>query len=166
MKKGKLVKYSDREYLERCIALAEEALADGDEPFGSVLVSSDGTVLREARNRAVTGDPTQHPEFELARWAAQNLAPDVRRAAIVYTSGEHCPMCAAAHAWAGLGPIVIATSTAQLTHWMATWDAASSPITALAINQVAPYVPVFGPFPELEARVRALHHRRISPSSG
>lgn len=26
-----------------------------------------------------------------------------RAAATVFTSGEHCPMCSAAHAWAGLG---------------------------------------------------------------
>ena len=160
------MKPSDRGYLERCIALAEEALAAGDEPFGSVLVGADGTVLREARNRAVTLDPTHHPEFELARWAGQTLAPEVRRAATVYTSGEHCPMCAAAHSWVELGPIVFATSTAQLTDWMATWDIVPPPIEPLSINQVAPHVPVFGPVPEFEARVRALHHRRISGRGG
>ena len=32
-------------YLKRCVALAEEALKAGDEPFGSVLVSRDGEVL-------------------------------------------------------------------------------------------------------------------------
>ncbi len=28
----------DRRWLRRCVELAEEALADGDSPFGSVLV--------------------------------------------------------------------------------------------------------------------------------
>ena len=31
-------------------------------------------------------------------------------ACTVYTSGEHCPMCSAAHAWVGLGRIVYAVS--------------------------------------------------------
>lgn len=88
----------DTQHLDRCIALADEALQAGDEPFGSVLAAADGRTLHEARNRVATGDATQHPEFELARWAAQNLSPEERRASTVYTSGEHCPMCSAAHA--------------------------------------------------------------------
>ena len=72
------------------------------------------TVLREDRNRVPDGDQTRHPEFELARWAAANLTPEERAAATVYTSGEHCPMCAAAHAWVGLGRIVYAGSRRKL----------------------------------------------------
>jgi tRNA(Arg) A34 adenosine deaminase TadA len=93
-----MIDESDLRHLRRCVDLATEALDAGDEPFGSVLVGSDGTVLAEDRNRvASVGDPTRHPEFELARWAAANLASAERAAATVYTSGEHCPMCAAAH---------------------------------------------------------------------
>src|SRR5699024_9910450 len=93
-------------YLERCIALAQEALEAGDEPFGSVLVDFKGSILQEDRNRIAGGDATMHPEFELARWAANNMSPEARAQATVYTSGEHCPMCAAAHAWVGVGRIV------------------------------------------------------------
>ena len=38
---------TDRQYLQRCVELAAEALASGNEPFGSVLVSGDGNVLFE-----------------------------------------------------------------------------------------------------------------------
>lgn len=96
---------NERAYLRRCLDLAREALEAGDQPFGSVLVGADGRILAEDRNRTSSGDSTRHPEFELARWAANNLSPEERAAATVYTSGEHCPMCAAAHAWVGLGPI-------------------------------------------------------------
>ena len=79
-------------YLRRCVELAAEAVEMGDFPFGSVLVAADGTVLAEDRNREVTAeDPTSHPEFALARWAAMNLTPPERAEATVYTSGEHCP---------------------------------------------------------------------------
>ncbi|NLC01850.1 MAG: nucleoside deaminase, partial [Pseudomonas formosensis] len=33
-----MISEQDRKYLQRCIELAAEALAAGDEPFGSVLV--------------------------------------------------------------------------------------------------------------------------------
>src|SRR5690606_5738006 len=97
---------TDLRHLERCIELATEALAAGDEPFGSVLVDGDGRVRFEDRNRVAGGDRTQHPEFAIARWAAAHMSPPERAVATVYTSGEHCPMCAAAHGWVGLGRIV------------------------------------------------------------
>src|SRR5690554_824992 len=95
-------------HLRRCIELAREALDDGDEPFGSVLVDAAGRVRFEDRNRVKGGDQTRHPEFEIARWAATHLTPAERAVATVYTSGEHCPMCSAAHAWVGLARIVYA----------------------------------------------------------
>ena len=107
----------DLTHLRRCVDLARQALDAGEEPFGSLLVDPDGVVLLEDHNRVAGGDRTRHPEFELARRATTLLTPDERAAATVYTSGEHCAMCAAAHAWAGLGRIVYASSTAQLATW-------------------------------------------------
>lgn len=150
----------DRTHLERCVELASDALASGHEPFGSVLVSKDGDVLFEAFNEVGGGDATRHPEFAIARWAAQTLQPDDRAAATVYTSGEHCPMCSAAHAWAGLGRIVYASSSSQLTQWLAELGVAPSPVRPLPINEVAPGVPVDGPVADLAERVRDLHRRK------
>jgi tRNA(Arg) A34 adenosine deaminase TadA len=83
-------------HLRRCVELASEALEAGDEPFGPMLVAAAGTVLAEDRNRVASGgDPTCHPEFELARWAAANLTPAERAAATGFTSGEHCFFLAA-----------------------------------------------------------------------
>lgn len=154
-------------HLRRCVELAEEALDAGDEPFGSVLVGGDGVALAEDRNRIAGGDRTRHPEFELARWAAENMALGDRADATVFTSGEHCPMCAAAHAWVGLGRIVYATSAAQLTSWLEELGAPRSPVRPLPINEVAPGVIAVGPVPELVESVRTLQVRRHSdPSAG
>jgi tRNA(Arg) A34 adenosine deaminase TadA len=151
---------ADLAHLRRCVELAEEAVAAGDFPFGSVLVAEDGTVLAEDRNREVTeGDPTSHPEFALARWAGQNMTPPQRAAATVYTSGEHCPMCAAAHGWAGLGRIVYATSSEQMTGWLAEMGVGPSPVLPLAITEVVPGLAVAGPAPQLAPAVRELHRR-------
>ncbi|WP_438768296.1 nucleoside deaminase [Kushneria sp. TE3] len=160
-------------HLERCVALAREALRAGDDPFGSVLVDGSGRVVKEARNRVVTGDATEHPELVLARWAAAHMTPEARAEATVYTSGEHCPMCAAAHAWAGLGRIVFISSSAQLGKWLAQFGAPAAPVQMLSIGEIAPGVVVEGPVPALVAAVRALHerrhrgtHRKILPASG
>ena len=45
---------ADLPHLRRCVELATEAVEAGDFPFGSVLVSANGTVLAEDRNREVT----------------------------------------------------------------------------------------------------------------
>jgi tRNA(Arg) A34 adenosine deaminase TadA len=147
-------------HLRRCVDLAAEALAAGDEPFGSVLVAGDGTVLAEDRNRETTGaDQTLHPEFALARWAAANLTRDQRAAATVYTSGEHCPMCAAAHGWVGLGRIVYVASSRQLVQWLTELGVPGSPVAAIPAGQVALRVKVEGPVDALTGDIRALHVR-------
>ena len=155
---------ADLPYLRRCVELATEAVEAGDFPFGSVLVAADGAVLAEDRNREVTaGDPTRHPEFELARWAAANMTLPERAAATVYTSGEHCPMCAAAHGWVGLGRIVYVTSTEQMGAWLAELGVSPAPVRPLAIPDVVPGVEVAGPVPRLAGQVRDLHRRFRSP---
>ena len=151
---------ADLPYLRRCVELAAEAVEAGDFPFGSVLAAADGTVLAEGRNQEVTaGDPTRHPEFELARWAATNMTPGERAAATVYTSGEHCPMCAAAHGWVGLGRIVYVTSTEQMSAWLAELGVSPAPVLPLAIPGVVRGAVVAGPVPDLAEQVRDLHRR-------
>ncbi|MFF3617578.1 nucleoside deaminase [Streptomyces sp. NPDC002580] len=154
-------------YLRRCVELAAEAVDAGDGPFGSVLVDADGEIRAEERNReSSTGDPTRHPEFELARWAATHLSPEERITSTVYTSGEHCPMCAAAHGWVGLGRIVYASSSQQARDWKAEWGVpVTSPLSPLSIQDVVPGLDVAGPVPELAEQVRDLQWRFRTRSS-
>jgi tRNA(Arg) A34 adenosine deaminase TadA len=149
----------DLAHLRRCVALARTALEVGDEPFGSVLVDGDGEVRFEDHNHVASGDATQHPEFAIARWSAEHLTPEQRAAATVYTSGEHCPMCAAAHAWVGLGRIVYASSSAQLSAWLAALGASPAPVRPLPIPEIAPGIVVDGPVEGLAEEVHELHRR-------
>ncbi|GAA1764096.1 deaminase [Agromyces humatus] len=151
------VSEQDLRHLRRAVDLAAEAAAAGDGAFGSVLVDADGVERFADRNREQsTGDPTRHPEFEIARWAAVHLTPAERAIATVYTSGEHCPMCAAAHAWVGLGRIVFAASSAQISDWRAEWGAPVPPVAVLPITAVAPGITVDGPVDAFGAEVRGL----------
>ncbi len=149
----------DMSHLRRCVELATEAVDAGDQPFGSILVSRDGEVLFEDRNRTGGGDPTRHPEFAIARWAAEHLSPEERRQAVVYTSGEHCAMCAAAHGLVGMGRIVYATSTIQLNEWLREFGKPSLGIMPLRITDVVPDAVVTGPVPAFADEVRTLHAR-------
>jgi len=149
----------DMKHLKRCVELAKMALEKGDEPFGSVLVSADGDVLFEDHNHVAGGDHTQHPEFAIARWAAENMAPDERAKSTVYTSGEHCPMCAAAHGWVGLGRIVYASSSQQLAEWLSEMGLTPSRVRNLPIQDVIRNTLVEGPVPELAAEVHQLHRQ-------
>lgn len=154
-----MISDADIKYLNRCVELAAEALDKGDEPFGSVLVSAAGDILFEDRNRVAGGDHTRHPEFEIARWAANNMTPAERAQAVVYTSGEHCPMCSAAHGWVGLGRIVFASSSKQLSAWLRDMGVPQPPVNTLSIQDVVPDIAVDGPVPELSGQIHQLHKR-------
>lgn len=158
-----VLREADFEHLRRCVELARAALEGGSAPFGAVLVGADGRILYEDRNRTTDNDLTQHPEFAIARWATANLRPVQRVRTMVYTSCEHCPMCAAAHAWAGLGRIVYATSGAQLWQWLADWDVPIPPVAPLPITTVVPRAVVDGPVPEFEDELKSLYEARFKP---
>jgi tRNA(adenine34) deaminase len=96
---------------EACMALAIDAAAGADAPFGTVIVAR-GTrdVLRAGRNRSKTS-PLLHGEMDAL---LNGPAVDWTRTAL-YTTGEPCPMCMSAAIWAGIPEIVYATSIATLT---------------------------------------------------
>ena len=150
---------NDLKHLRDCLRLAEAALEAGDQPFGSVLVNAENEVLAEARNRINEINNLAHPEIALAHWAAEHLSEGDRKRTTLYTSGEHCPMCAAAHGWVGLGKIVYLSSGQQLSAWLKEMNAPPAPINMIPIRDIAPAVEVVGPVPELADQIKGLHRR-------
>jgi tRNA(Arg) A34 adenosine deaminase TadA len=99
-------------HLRRAIELAANARAEGEMPYGSLLVGPDGAVLAEDHNTVrSSGDITAHPELKLARWAAQHLDAETAKQTTMYTSTQPCPMCTGAIARSGLGCVVFALAT-------------------------------------------------------
>lgn len=139
------LKEKDLAHLTYCLALAKRALKEGDKPFGSILVDSSNNRIAEARNRVNELNALAHPEYELAQWAADNLTTEERKNTTMYTTGEHCPMCAAAHGWVGLGPIVYLSSANQLNQWLKDANAAPSPITFHPVEDIIPNIIRRGP---------------------
>ena len=150
----------DLAHHRRCVELAAIAVNRGDDPFGSVLVAADGTVLAERSNEVNTsGDVTAHPELALARWASENLSPPERAAATMYTSGEHCPMCAAAHVWAGIGRLAFVLSHQMIVDLLPAGATSFGLTAADVIAASNASVVIEGPCPELVKDAAALFLR-------
>lgn len=147
----------DKYFLEMCVNLAEEALKAGDKPFGSVLVGENENILATSRNRVNEKTVLAHPEIDLAQWACDNLDLEERQKATLYTSGEHCPMCAGAHAWSQIGELVFLSSAQQLTAWLKQKGVTESPINFMPSRDIINFGKVRGPFEgKLFERIKAL----------
>ncbi|MCB9283390.1 MAG: nucleoside deaminase [Lewinellaceae bacterium] len=102
---------SDRQFLERAIALAYEGMRKGaGGPFGAVVVK-DGQIIGEGHNEVLaTNDPTAHAEMVAIRQACGVLKDFQLENCTIYCSSEPCPMCMGAIYWARPTRIVFATS--------------------------------------------------------
>ena len=153
----------DLRQLRRCVALAAEAAARGDDPFGSLLVDARGQVLAERASLVHTSrDNTAHPELMLASWACQHMTPQERAGATMYTSGEHCAMCAAAHVWAGIGRLVFVLSAEQLGALLGPGPSIAVTARELIARSTVPIL-VEGPCEALAAAASALFTRGGQP---
>jgi len=102
------------DWLRQAIALAAQARARGDHPFGALLVV-DGQIALTALNSVMTDrDPTAHAETNLAGAAIGLLTPAERRRAVLYTSCEPCAMCVGKMYWAGIRSVGFALPAEEL----------------------------------------------------
>jgi tRNA(Arg) A34 adenosine deaminase TadA len=104
----------DESLLRRAIALAGEARAAGNHPFGALL-TIDGVVVLTARNTVHSNnDPTAHAETNLVADAIRTLTPEQIACGVLYSSCEPCAMCVGKMYWAGLRTIVYALPAEEL----------------------------------------------------
>lgn len=109
----------DETLLRRAFALAAEARARGDRPFGVVIADAEGKVLAEGRSTqgAGGGGTLAHSEMNACQAAiAAGVPRPVLRRATAYCSGEPCAMCAAALFYTGVGRVVYGLSNAAILH--------------------------------------------------
>ena len=87
-------------YLARARALRDQAVSEGDQAYGAVVVR-DGVIVGEGRNYVVLhGDPTAHAELLAVRDAARRLNKRDLSDCDVYSTATPCPMCQGALYWA------------------------------------------------------------------
>lgn len=138
--------------VRRCYAIARDAVAHGNHPFGALLWK-DGKVLLEAENTVVTEmDVTGHAELNLVRRASQRLDPEALTGSTLYTSTEPCIMCQGAIYWAGIPRIVYGVAGSSLaTLQGASWYVASRE----SYRRMRAAIEVIGP--TLEAEGMEIH---------
>lgn len=149
----------DIEHLNRTIALADEAVTEGNHPFAAVLVAADGRVLAEGKNNHTIDRGPGHAETNLARRAAREFDEETLAGSTLYTSVEPCSMCSGTIYWAGIGAVVFGMTESKLAEL--TGDDPENPTQNLDCRTVLSsgqrHIEVRGPYPELEDSIIKQH---------
>lgn len=104
----------DKAFMEKAIALSASAVANGNEPFGAVLVKN-GEIVYTNENQIYTKhDPTFHAEMGLIRRFCEETAITDLSEYTLYSSCEPCFMCCGAMVWTRLGRLVYGASDMEL----------------------------------------------------
>lgn len=86
-----------RSYMHIALEQARLAAERGEVPVGAVIVSPEGRVIAEDRNRTrISNDPTAHAEINAIRAACAALGQERLPGHDLYVTLEPCAMCAAA----------------------------------------------------------------------
>lgn len=95
---GSLTAAGDARFMLRALEIALAAQADGEPPFGALLIDASGEPVAEASDEVRRGgDFSLHAEVNVVRRACRRLGPDLSGCTL-YTTVEPCPMCFTA-AW-------------------------------------------------------------------
>ena len=105
---------NEKVYMRQAIALAEEAVVNGDHPFGALLVKAGVVVLTAVNTIHTNHDITRHAELNLVSQAARLFSPEFLAECTLVTSTEPCAMCAGAIYWAGISRVVYGCAATTL----------------------------------------------------
>lgn len=128
---------SDADYMQRALALARAAAAQGEVPVGALVVRG-SEIIGEGANRPIgQHDPSAHAEIEALRAAGRALGDYRLTGATLYVTLEPCIMCASAIVHARIDRVVFGA-------WDPKAGAAGSIADVFAIPQLNHRVDVFG----------------------
>lgn len=152
------------QHLRRANQIAIQSVQAGHHPFGAILVAPDqDTVLLEQGNV----DSVNHAEAVLTRAAWTQFTPEILWNCTIYSTVEPCVMCAGTQYWANIGRLVYGISEAQLRAF--TGNHPENPTLDLPCRSIfergQKNIKVWGPFPEVESEIVAIHQDFWKPKS-
>lgn len=144
------------DYLRIANEVAKKARAEGNTPFGAILVDENGEVLmRQGNAERELHDATAHAERMLATRASQTFSKEKLRNCTLYTTVEPCPMCTGAIYWANIGRIVFGITEEKLLEM--TGSDEKNPTFSMGAKKVVEAgqkdIEVLGPFSEVAEEI-------------
>jgi tRNA(Arg) A34 adenosine deaminase TadA len=144
---------NDLQHLKRAIEISHQSRANGNHPFGALLVLDGQVVLESENSVGTTRDATGHAETNLVRLASVKFSKSELARASLYSSCEPCAMCSGAIYWTGIGRLVYALSEDGLYHM--TGNNPENPTMRLPCREVLARgqreIEILGPTLEAEA---------------
>ena len=111
------------EPMRRALALAQEAVSDGDVPVGAVVLDVSGQIIGEGRNiRERDGDPSGHAEIVALRDAAATLGSWRLDDCTLVVTLEPCAMCAGALVGARISHLAFGAFDEKAGAVSSVWD--------------------------------------------
>ena len=109
-----ILELAKNQYMKLAIKEALQGILNGEGgPFGTVIVK-DGKVIGKGHNMVLkNNDSTAHGEISAIRNAESNIGSFDLSGAILYTTGEPCPMCLAACMWANISKVYYGCTTSD-----------------------------------------------------
>ena len=101
-------------FMREALVLAQQAVGNGDHPFGALLVKGGEVVLTAVNTIHTDHDNTRHAELNLVSQAMRQFDADFLADCVLYTSTEPCAMCAGAIYWAGINSVVYGCPAGEL----------------------------------------------------
>lgn len=96
-----------RQVMSNCINLAKGNAKNDQYPIAAIVTNREGCVLATSSSSLrKKNDPTNHPEIEAIRKAAEILESRFLNGCYLFTTLEPCPMCTSAAIWAKMQGIV------------------------------------------------------------
>lgn len=99
--------------MREAVSQAWAAKAEGDKGYGALLVMGDRVLGRAHDSISTDRDPSQHGELKAIRQAAAALGTPDLCGALLLSTCEPCPMCAALATWANVSTVVFGSSIAD-----------------------------------------------------
>jgi tRNA(adenine34) deaminase len=128
-------------------------------PFGAVIISAQNFQVLATGVNNTAANPMFHGEIAAMNDYVAKHGNQGWDQAVLYTTGESCPMCMSAMVWAGMAGVVYGTSIAKLR----AFGINQILIPSAAVTLAAPFYCGFIRGPVLEAETDALFQNRERP---
>ena len=92
--------------MQKALAEARQALAEGEIPIGAIIVCQDRIIARSHNLTEMLNDVTAHAEMQAITAAANELGGKYLTDCTLYVTVEPCTMCAGALGWSQISRIV------------------------------------------------------------